>query len=186
MPLRADLKHPTKGQTMQDLYKDKIILDAIKSAISSFGKKNSLNGIKYFADELGFNGDNGNAQLHNRLSETNQQKYLKLEELFLIMSHMDKEDKKTIIDAIANKFGFYVAQGAEGKPIGSINIEAVISMGVLDVGGTYGALSEEALEDLKDGNIDDKEALRLKKTLKELREKARGIEDMLDKHVLGQ
>ena len=171
---------------MKDLYKDASILDAIKEAVASFGKKNNLNGMDYFADGLGYNGNNRAIQLHNRLSPTNQEKYLKLEELFFVMSQMDKDEQKIILDAFANKFGFFVAKGAEGKPISAINIETIISMGVLDVGGTYGALSEEALENLKDGDIDDKEALRLKKTLKELREKARSIEDMLDKHVLGQ
>jgi hypothetical protein len=171
---------------MQDIYKNGAICEAIKKSIADFGKDNALNGMEFFADQLGFKGDNKAAQLHNRLSPSNNEKFLKLDEMRFMMKQMSKPQQKHIIDALANEFGFYVAEGAEGKPIGSINIEAVISMGVLDVGGTYGALSEEALEDLKDGSIDDKEALRLKKTLKELREKARGIEDMLDKHVLGQ
>lgn len=170
---------------MQNIYKDGILCDTIKEAIGSFGKKNGTNGMEYFAEQLGYHGVNKSIQLHNRLSPANNEKFMKLDELFFIMKQMDKDEQKSIVDEIANKYGFYIALAAEGKAIKTINLEASVSLAMFEVGGTFGALADEMAMDLQDGVISEAEAKRLKKTLKELREKARSIEDVLDKYVLG-
>lgn len=170
---------------MQDIYKNDAICEAIKKAITDFGKENTLNGMEFFADQLGFKGDNKAAQLHNRLSPSNNEKFLKLDEMRFMMKQMSKPQQKHIIDALANEFGFYVAKGAEGKALGNVNIEASITIEAFNIGGDFGVLSEEIAQALQDGKIDQAEAKRLKKVLKSMRENARTIEDIIDEHILG-
>ena len=164
---------------MQTFYKDDLILEAIKSAISAFGKKNNLNGMDYFAEQLGYNGQNRSIQLHNRLSPANQEKFLKLEELFFIMAQMDKEEHKTIVDAIANKFGFYAKEKEHAQKMLNATIETIVTIGTLEIGDTLGSVHGDVAQAIKDGIIDEAEAKRLLRSIRELHEKMRGVEDAL-------
>ena len=93
--LGAVLKYRKEGDGMSALYyKDESICEAIKEAIVSFGKKNSINGMEYFASELGYNGPNKSIQLHNRLHVGNTEKFLKKAELEAILKQMEKPEQK--------------------------------------------------------------------------------------------
>lgn len=164
---------------MSDIYKDAMICDAIKEAITAFGKQNSVNGMDYFAEMLGYNGQNKSIQLHNRLSPSNFDKFIKLEELFLIMKCLDQEQQKIIIASFANKFGFHVAQSTKADMFIAHSVELSVQMGAFEVQGLLGLFADEILEDLKDGKITHDEAKRLKKICTQMREKTRGIEDAL-------
>lgn len=165
---------------MQDIYKDQLVLGAIKTAIYSFAKKNGItNGMDYFADQLGFHGNNRSIQLHNRLSPTNVEKYLKLEELFFIMAQMDQEDKKIILDAIANKYGFYVKEKEEAQKTLGKTIETVVTVSVLEIGSTVGSMDEDVLQAIKDGELDKNEAKRILRSISDAEGKTRGLRDAL-------
>lgn len=169
---------------MQDIYKDQLVLEAIKTAISSFAKKNGItNGMDYFADQLGFHGNNRSIQLHNRLSPTNIEKYLKLEELFFILTHMDQEDQKIILDALTNKYGFYVKEKEESESKVIATLETIVTIGTLELGGTLGVINDDVVQAIKDGKIDELEAKRLLRSLREMNGKTRGVEDALIKFL---
>lgn len=179
MPLWADLKHSAKGQIMQDIYKNPLLLEAIKRAIVAFGDRNGLNGMDYFAERLGFNGKNRAIQLHNRLSLTNQEKYIKLEELTAIMDEMDQEEQKIILEAFANKYGFFVKEKDEAPKVVGATLETVVTMSTFDMAGTFGVINDDVFEAIKDGKVDKKEARRIHKGLRELNAKLRGFEDAI-------
>lgn len=160
-------------------YKDESICEAIKEAIVSFGKKNSINGMEFLADMLGIHGQNKSIQLHNKLSLCNTEKFLKLEELFFILKQMEKPEQKIILSAICEKFGFNVCESAKADTFVSTSVELSVQMGALEVQGLLGLFADEILSDLKDGKINYDEAKRLKKICIHLREKTRGIEDAL-------
>lgn len=164
---------------MYNIYKDELVSEAIKTAINSFGKKNNLNGMDYFAEQLGFNGKNRSIQLHNHIYYNNLEKDLKLTMIFSIMGQMDQEDQKIILDALANKYGFFVKEKEEAqKPIGK-TIETIVTVGVLEIGGTKGVIDDDVLQSIKDGKIDQKEAKRILRSLSEMEGKTRGLRDAL-------
>lgn len=165
---------------MNDIYKDALICDAIKEAITDFGKEHGINGMEYFADMLGYNGQNKSIQLHNRLSPANNDKFLKLDELTFIMKQMNKYQQKIILNAFNNKFGFYIKDAAVGDICIAKSVELSVQMGAFEVQGLLGLFAEEILEDLRDGKITHDEAKRLKKICTHMREKTRGIEDALE------
>lgn len=160
-------------------YKDESICEAIKEAIVSFGKKNSINGMEYFASELGYNGQNKSIQLHNRLHLGNTEKFLKKAELEAILKQMEKPEQKIILSAMCEKFGFNVCESAKADTFISTSVELSVQMGALEVQGLLGLFADEILSDLKDGKINYDEAKRLKRICINLREKTRGIEDAL-------
>ncbi len=160
-------------------YKDESICEAIKEAIVSFGKKNAINGMEYFASELGYHGPNKSIQLHNRLHVGNTEKFLKKAELEAILKQMEKPEQKIILRAICEKFGFNVCESAKPDTFVSASVELSVQMGALEVQGLLGLFADEILSDLKDGKINYDEAKRLKKICIHLREKTRGIEDAL-------
>lgn len=164
---------------MQDIYKDQLVLEAIKMAITNFGKKNTLHGMDYFSEQLGYHGNNRSIQLHNRLSSTNQEKYLKLEELFFIMDRMENEEQKTILDTISNKYGFYTKEKEESEKPVVATLEAIITIGALELGGVLGTINDDVIQAIKDGQIDDAEAKRILRGMREMHSKMRGIEDAL-------
>lgn len=162
-----------------EFYKDERIAEAIKTAIRNFGKKNNLNGTDYFAEQFGFKGENRSVQLHNHINHNNLQKDIKLGMLFFIMGQMDHEDQKIILDALANKYGFFVKEKEEAqKPIGK-TIETIVTVGVLEIGGTKGVIDDDVLQSIKDGKIDQKEAKRILRSLSEMEGKTRGLRDAL-------
>lgn len=160
-------------------YKDERIAEAIKTAIRNFSKKNNLNGMDYFAEQFGFGGKTPSVQLHNHIYHENIQKDLKLTMLFSIMNPMDQEDQKVILDALANKYGFFVkekekAQKQEGK-----TIETIVTISVLDIGSTVGSMDEDILQAIKDGELDKNEAKRILRSISDVEGKTRGLRDAI-------
>ena len=164
---------------MTNFYKDELICDAIKESIVEFGKRNELNGMEYFAELFGYNGNNKSIQLHNRLSPSNNEKFLKVEELFFIMKQMDDSEQKRILDAISSKFGFFVKEAARGDVSICASVEMSVQMGAFEVQGLLGLFADEILADLNDGRITKDEAKRMDRICTNMREKLRGIQDAL-------
>ncbi len=162
-----------------NIYKDQLVSEAIKTSIGAFGKKNNLNAMDYFAEQLGFNGKNRSIQLHNHIYYNNLEKDLKLTMIFFIMGQMDQEDQKVILDALANKYGFFVKEKEEAqKPIGK-TIETVVTVSVLEIGSTVGSMDKDVLQAIKDGQLDKDEAKRILRSISDVEGKTRGLRDAL-------
>lgn len=166
-----------------EFYKDERIAEAIKTAIRNFGKKNNLNGTDYFAEQFGFKGENRSVQLHNHINHNNLQKDIKLGMFFFIMGQMDQEDQKIILDALANKYGFFVKEKEEGEKQVIATLETIVTIGTLELGGTLGVINDDLVQAIKDGQIDEIEAKRLLRSLREMNGKTRGVEDALIKFL---
>lgn len=161
------------------IYKDERISAAIKEAIGVFGKKNSFNGMDYLAEQLGFNGQNRAVQLNNHITHTNIEKDLKLTMFFAIMDQMDQDEQKIVLDAFANKYGFYVKEKEEGEKQALVALETIVTVGTLELGGTLGVINDDVVQAIMDGKINRDEAKRILKGLKEIHAKTRGVEDAL-------
>lgn len=162
-----------------DFYKDEDIAKAITASVRNFGKKNNLHGADYFGEQFGLKGENRAIQFHNHINHKNLQKDIKLGMFFFIMSQMDQEDQKTILDALANKYGFFIkekekAQKQEGK-----TIETVLAISVLGIGSTVGSMDEDVLQAIKDGELDKSEAKRILKSISDVEGQTRGLRDAL-------
>lgn len=168
---------------MQDIYKNEVLLDAIKRAIVAFGERTGSNGMDYFAERLGFNGKNRAIQLHNRLSPANHEKHLKFEELTAIMDEMDQEEQKIILEAFANKYGFFVKGKEEAPKAVGATLETVVTYSTLELGGTLGVINDDVVQAIKDGKIDKKEAKRIHRSLREMSSQLRGLEDVIVDHI---
>lgn len=171
-----------KGLDMHNIYKDPFLYDIIKENITIFGKKNDINGVSYMAEVLGLCGKSKNIQLYKRLSSNETTKFIKLDELLIMLNEMDKEEQKNILDAIVGKFGFFIKSAPKADE--ATPVEESMQIGVLEVQGMLGLLADEVIYDLEDGVIDEKEAKRIKHIAVDMRKKLRAIEDKLDE-VLG-
>jgi len=167
---------------MHNIYKDPFLYDIIKENITIFGKKNDINGVSYMAEVLGLCGKSKNIQLYKRLSSNETTKFIKLDELLIMLNEMDKEEQKNILDAIVGKFGFFIKSAPKADE--ATPVEESMQIGVLEVQGMLGLLADEVIYDLEDGVIDEKEAKRIKHIAVDMRKKLRAIEDKLDE-VLG-
>jgi len=166
-----------------DFYKDEGIAKAITAAVRNFGKKNNLHGADYFGEQFGFKGENRSIQFHNHINHNNLQKDIKLGMFFFIMSQMDQEDQKTILDALANKYGFFVKEKEEGEKQVIATLETIVTIGTLELGGTLGVINDDVVQAIQDGKIDENEAKRLLRSLREMNGKTRGVEDALNKFL---
>jgi hypothetical protein len=166
-----------------DFYKDERIAEAIKTAIRNFGKKNNLNGMDYFAEQLGFKGANRSVQLHNHISHKNIEKDLKLGVLLAILQEMDDQEHETILSAFCDKYGFFVKPKSQAEKPNCPTIEMLVTVGVLNLGSTLGSMDEDVLQAIKDGKIDKSEAKRILKSIAEVEKTTRGLQDALIDHI---
>ncbi|NOX15978.1 MAG: hypothetical protein GXP61_08140 [Epsilonproteobacteria bacterium] len=167
---------------MHNIYKDPFLYDIIKENITAFGKKNDINGVSYMAEVLGLCGKTKNIQLYKRLSSNETTKFIKLDELLIMLGEMDKEEQKSILDALVSKFGFFI----KPTPKADETIQAVevsMQIGVLEIQGMLGLLADEVVADLEDGVIDEKEAKRIKRIAMDMRKQLRAIENKLDEFI---
>lgn len=162
-----------------NIYKDELVSEAIKTAINSFGKKNNLNGMDYFAEQFGFNGKNRSIQLHNHIYYNNLEKDLKLTMIFSIMGQMDQEEQKIILEALANKYGFFVKEKEESQKLVGKTIETVVTVSVLEIGSTVGSMDEDIIQAINDGELDKNEAKRILKSISDVEKKTRGLRDAI-------
>lgn len=96
-------------------------------------------------------------EFNNFLSDSpTSTKYLRVEELFIIIENLETSSQKIILDYICSKFGFICLDSASADDTNN-SLETIL----LQLSSTNGELSKEFLESVKDGSINDYEREKL-------------------------
>lgn len=102
-------------------------------------------------------GHNSVKEFNNFLSDApSSTKYLRVEELFIILENLETSSQKIILDYINTKFGFVCSEAA--KPIeDNSSLETLL----LKITSTNGEFTKEFLKAVEDGEIDEYENKKL-------------------------
>ncbi|AXH10053.1 hypothetical protein AHALO_1687 [Malaciobacter halophilus] len=126
----------------------------IKLSLHNFGVNNSVTSNSYFANLLGFKGDNANTQFSNYVNGNG--KNFTTRELIRLIELMGN-DSKPILDYMCDKAGFVCSERA--TPHKHIeDIRDILQKFSID----NGLLNASFLNAIKDNNIDEEETKQLK------------------------
>ena len=143
--------------SMLDLEKDEHFLDLLKTIMTKQGDKHNINFFRYIAPKMCFS-NNGYAQVKT-LFVLHTLKFLKLDQLFIILDNLDNDLQKELLDYIANKYNFTLSYKAETKETTPNNIKDLL----LSYSTQNGNLISNFFSASLDGHIDEKEKAELLK-----------------------
>lgn len=145
---------------LTNIPKNEDFIKTLKFSLKQFSDEYNVSAYSYFANKLHFKGDNARHQLSNLFTPAND-RYLKVDELFILLNHLD-EYKKPIIDFICNKYGYVCITK---KICDFPGIEKLKDI-VLEINSQTGLLTHYFNEAMKDNEIDSIERDDLKKKIK--------------------
>ena len=96
--------------SMKDLIKDVTFIELINKVMNKQGDLKSINFFSYIAPKIGFD-SKGYAQVKNMLVPY-ENKFLKLDQFFIILDNLNHELQKELLDYIANKYDFNLSYSA--------------------------------------------------------------------------
>lgn len=158
--------------------KDQGLLSSIKLATLEFKTEHNTTDL-YLANKLHFKGNNANSQYTNLLQPFNE-KYIKVDELFLLLDNLGTH-KKIIIDYICNKYDYTCSIKANNTNCSNDNIKDLL----LSIGGSNGHLFNSFLDYSKDKILDKKETNNLIKTSYQTRALLNQFENDLKEKLKG-
>ena len=142
--------------SMSELLKDKTFTTLINYIMTKQGDVTSICFFSYISAKLGFT-TSGYKQVKNLL--TADDKFLKLDQLFIILDNLDNDLQKELLDYIANKYNFTLSYKAETKETTPNNIKDLL----LSYSTQNGNLISNFFSASLDGHIDEKEKAELLK-----------------------
>ena len=137
--------------SMLDLQKDEDFLNLLKTIMNKQGDKDNINFFTYIAPKMCFP-NNGYAQVKN-LFVLHTLKFIKIDQLFIILDNLDHDLQKELLDYIANKYNFTLSYKAEAESSNSENIKDLL----LSFTSQNGRLVDKFFESFSDENLSTKE-----------------------------
>ncbi len=132
---------------MSKILKDDKFLNILKLAFISFEKDNNLPRgeiRKEISKDLGFS----TVAQFNKIFDIFEDRYLKLDELFIIINTLDIKQQKMILDYVNKKFNFICTYNANDN--NSINN---IDNSMFNINALIGSLNQEYLIAKEDNNL---------------------------------
>ncbi len=155
---------------LSNILKDTKLYKAFSYAFSEYDKSFDLKrgtARKQVSEDLGLKDTN----LLNKYFDESSTKYLRIEELFIILNTLDKPQQKIILDYICNKYDFQCLDTADTKKSNQ-SLETLL----LSITATNGDLSKEFISSMEDGNISEHEEDTLNSIAYQLRSLLRTFE----------
>ncbi len=143
-----------KARRLSNIPKNTNFLSTIKLALLEFGKSFNITYSEYFANKLFFTGKNAKVQFLN-MFQSNNDKYLKLDEFLIILDTLENTQQKIILDDLCQRYDFICSSKATNnkQTINNENIKDIL----LKISGTNGKLFTDFLDFNTDKNLDNKE-----------------------------
>lgn len=155
---------------LTEILKDTKLYKTFSYAFAQYDKSFDLKrgtARKQAAEDLGLKDTN----ILNKYFDESSTKYLRIEELFIIIGSLDKPQQKIILDYICNKYDFQCLDTAETKESNQ-SLETLL----LSVTATNGDLSKKFIESMEDGQISEQEEQGLNSIAYQLRSLLRTFE----------
>lgn len=140
---------------MRDLLKDVTFIELINKIMNKQGDLKSINFFSYIAPKIGFD-SKGYSQVKNMLVPY-ENKFLKVDQLFIILDNLDHELQKELLDYIANKYDFTLSYSATASKSNDSITDLLLSFSV-----DNGDIVSSFLDFNSDGCVDENEKEKLK------------------------
>jgi hypothetical protein len=148
------------------LIKNQDFLKSFKFSLLEYQNEFNVISNQHFSNKLGFKNHSQFTNLTNEFSD----KYIKVDELFLIMDNLGNHTKP-ILDYMCNRYGFLCTPSAPAEKTND-NFQDIF----LDIANIQGDLAKTYLEAMQDGNLDDEEYKQIDKLLYQFRALVKGYE----------
>ncbi|BFU77168.1 hypothetical protein ALC152_03830 [Arcobacter sp. 15-2] len=136
------------------LIKNQDFIKTLKFSLLQFENEFNITANQHIANKLGFK---TSAQFTNLLQPFNE-KYMKVDELFLILDNLDTHSKH-ILDYICHRYGFVCSSKATAENNTIDNTKDLL----LSIGGSNGSLFNDFLLSIQDKHLDLEEIENLEK-----------------------
>jgi len=148
------------------LIKNQDFLKSFKFSLLEYQNEFNVVSNQHFSNKLGFKNPSQFTNLTNEYSE----KYIKVDELFLIMDNLGTHTKP-ILDFMCNRYGFVCTPSAiaENK---NDNFQDIF----FDIANINGDLAKAYFEAMKDGVLDEEEHKKIDNLLYQFRALVKGYE----------
>lgn len=148
---------------MHELEKDTKFLDLLTTNMNIQGHRRNITYFQYIAPKLGF-ANNEYTQLKNMFVPYSL-KFLKLDQLFIILNDLDSDLTKNILDYISKKYNFTLSYKATPSIIQYESMkDSLISFSI-----NNGELSNDFFNAIKDDKLTPDEITILKKRIYDFR-----------------
>jgi len=164
-----------KQSRLINIQKNETLLNALKFAIRELGIRYNIKGYDYIAQKLFFSSKVGATNLHQILNPFTD-KYLKVDELLIILDNLDDDLRYDILNVIANRYDFVVSK----KVKDDVNISDFKDL-LLNISSNDGKLIDTFIAAIKDNKITSDEKKEILKSTYILQSLIKHFEDIIKK-----